>query len=261
MVHIRCPIALFCGLLGLWSAIAGAIRAAEPATWTDVRVAGPFICRADFPLKDYEHLLGDLTHLEEDLARTLAIPRPAEAVEVYLFRDESTYRRYLAQNFPGVPYRKALYIKGRGPGKVLLARSSTLEIDLRHESTHALLHASLKNVPIWLDEGLAKYHEVARSQRLASHPFLPGVRRNAQQALVPALETLERKRDLTEMGDAEYRDAWAWVHFLIHGPAPAREEFLAYLAELRRSSPEQPLSARLQQRLDAPGRAFVEHFR
>ena len=33
------------------------------------------------------------------------------------------------------------------------------EADLRHECTHALLHAALPYVPLWLDEGLASLYE------------------------------------------------------------------------------------------------------
>ena len=44
--------------------------------------------------------------------------------------------------------------------------------DLRHECTHALLHAVLPAVPLWLDEGLAKYFEVQRASRAYGHPYL-----------------------------------------------------------------------------------------
>ena len=35
-----------------------------------------------------------------------------------------------------------------------------IQQDLRHELTHALLHSVLKDVPLWLDEGLAEYFEL-----------------------------------------------------------------------------------------------------
>ena len=35
-----------------------------------------------------------------------------------------------------------------------------IQQDLRHELTHAILHSVLKDVPLWLDEGLAEYFEV-----------------------------------------------------------------------------------------------------
>ena len=38
--------------------------------------------------------------------------------------------------------------------------------------THAILNASLRYVPIWLDEGLAKYFETPRGDRATQNPFL-----------------------------------------------------------------------------------------
>ena len=38
--------------------------------------------------------------------------------------------------------------------------SDHLRQDLRHELTHALLNGVTKEVPLWLDEGLAEYYEL-----------------------------------------------------------------------------------------------------
>ena len=42
-------------------------------------------------------------------------------------------------------------------------------------------------------------------------------------------QTLERKTAENEMGETEYRDAWALVHFMLHGPADARAGLRGYL--------------------------------
>ena len=42
-----------------------------------------------------------------------------------------------------------------------------LRTDLRHELTHALLHGVLKDVPLWLDEGLAGFFELPPDARRA----------------------------------------------------------------------------------------------
>ena len=44
--------------------------------------------------------------------------------------------------------------------------------DLRHEMTHAYLHAVVPNVPLWLDEGLAKYFELPRQQHGLNQPYV-----------------------------------------------------------------------------------------
>jgi hypothetical protein len=245
-------------LLGILLAAAGPVRAAE---WTDTRTAGPFVCRADFSLADQQGLLQDLTRLQADLTRALGIRPAAEPIEVYLFHDRATYARYLAGYLPGVPYRRALYAKGRGPGRVFAYRGEQFEIDLRHECTHALLHAALPRVPLWLDEGLAVYFQLPERQRAFDNPHLQRLREDARLGVVPSLEALEKLDALGDMRLAEYRDSWAWVHFMLHGPAAAQEELAAYVAGLRGPSPPPALSGRLRQRMPDVQQRFLEHFR
>ena len=229
------------------------------ADWADSRTIGPFVCRADFPLQGLEGLLGELVQLQADLTRHLRIPRPAEPIELYLLHDEQTYAQYLNRYFPNVPYRRALYVKGEGPGMVFAHRGPQFEVDLRHECTHALLHAVLPEVPLWLDEGLAVYFEVPARQRAFDHPHLENLRRSARLGIVPPLESLERKANLAEVTGAEYAYAWAWVHFMLHASAAAHEELVAYLADMRKGAPPGQLSARLRRRLDDPAKRLAVH--
>ncbi len=59
---------------------------------------------------------------------------------------------------------------------------------------------------------------------------------------LPDLATLEARTDLAQMGQAEYAGCRAWVHFLISGPPAARQELIAYLADLREGRPPGLLS-------------------
>lgn len=234
---------------------------ASVAGWTDARVVGPLICRADFPLDRLDSILNDLAGLQTDLMRVLGVPVAKEPIQLYLFHDKATYSRYLSRYLPNVPYRRALYVKSQGQGSVFAYWSRDFEIDLRHECTHALLHASLSVVPLWLDEGLATYFEVPDRQRATGNPHLTSIRWNLKWGPPPQLDMLERKASVAEMGRAEYRDCWAWVHFMIHGPHEAHEELVGMLADIRSGTPSGMLSARLQQRLPDLQQRFVEHFR
>lgn len=228
--------------------------------WADARTAGPFICRADFPLTGVESLFAELAQLQDDVVRALGIRPAREAIEIYLFRDPSSYRKYLAQRFPQVPYRRALFIKSDGPGMVFAHRGSQFEVDLRHECTHALIHASLPMVPLWLDEGIAEYFEVAPNQRASHNPHLSGIRWGARFGIAPRMSTLEKKSDIVQMGSAEYRNAWAWVHFMLHGPAEAHDELARFLNDIQASTPPGLLSQRLERRLPKTDRRFLAHF-
>jgi len=229
--------------------------------WADLRAAGPFVCRADFSLQGSEALLDDLAQLQEDLVRVLGIPAPQEHIEIYLFRNEADYRHYLNKFLSDVPYRRALYIKRGGPGVVLAYASKELATDLRHECTHALLHAVLPMVPLWLDEGLAEFFEVSPQDRPYGSPHLTKVRWNAKFGVKTAIEKLEKKGEVTEMGSAEYRDAWAWVHYMLYGSRDAHGELVLYLRDIAGNVPPGSLGARLAQRIPGLEQEYLSHFR
>jgi hypothetical protein len=229
--------------------------------WADTRVSGQFICRADFALNSVEDLLSDLARLQNDLVRCLGIRPAAEPIELYLFHDQRTYKKYLRQHLVDVPYRRALYLKKGGPGIVLAYVSPQLPVDLRHECTHALLHASLPMVPLWLDEGLAEYFEVAPDKRAYDNPYLSTVRWNARLGMLPKLEKLEGKNGVNSMSGADYRNAWAWTHFILHGSPEAHQELVEFLRDISASTPPGLLSQRLRQRLPDVERRLAAHFR
>jgi hypothetical protein len=230
------------------------------AGWADERNSPPFLCHADFPLGEYESLFAELAQLQQDLSRTLSVPGAREPVEVFLFRNEQSYRRYLETRLPQVPYRRALFVKGSGPGKVYAYQSKDLAVDVRHESTHGLLHSVLPMVPLWLDEGLAEYFEVPEDQRAFANPHLKWIRLDARLGRIPKLAQIEAKRDLAEMTSADYRHAWAWTHFMLHGPTEAREELVKFLGDIRANNPPGKLSERLERRLPGVDTRIADHF-
>lgn len=245
----------------LFATLAAAPLGAQDAEpWTDGFYAPPFAYRANFSLEGQQKLFADLRQLQADVVERLKVPAAAEPVELYLFRDKATYREYLEQRFPEVPFRKALFVKGAGPGMVYAYLNSEFEIDVRHESTHALLHASLPSVPLWLDEGLAEYFEVPPADRASANPHYSPTWWAVRFGSVPKLATLEVIQDLGEMGRSEYRQAWAWVHFMLHGPPEAQQELIHYLADLRQGNPTLLLSERLEARIPDLEQCFSNHF-
>ena len=100
--------------------------------------------------------------------------------------------------------------------------SDDFVVDLRHETTHAVLHTLLPMVPLWLDEGLAEYFEVPAADRCQGNPHLKQVQRNVRWRRPASLVKLEATETLDQMDRDAYRDAWSWVHYLLHGPADAQ---------------------------------------
>lgn len=252
----------FCGtaFLLLLAAIGLAGLAAAGDRWPDERSAGLFTCHADFSLRNHAALLDDLGRLQQDLAETLGMGGPQEAIAMYFFAEERAYRNYVKHYFPDAEYRQAMYIKQRGPGMVFAHLGSQFEVHVRHESTHALLHAALPMVPLWLDEGMAEYFQVAPSERAFDNPHLAAVRWSARFGAVRRIESLEKVSDLSRMGRAEYRQSWAWVHFMLHGPPEAHDELVRYLADIAAHTPPGQLGQRLRRRIPDLDRRIVEHF-
>lgn len=223
------------------------LLAAEQAHgWADRRTFGPFVCTSAFPLGALQEVFLELARLESELHRTLAVPSARQTVDVFLLGDEPAHRAFMEQLYPHVPYRRALYVRRGGRGAVYAYRHEELAIDLRHESTHALLHATLPDVPLWLDEGLAEYFEMSEPDRAYGHPHLAALRWNMRLGMLRSVETLEQRQEVGDMGSIEYRFAWSWVHFMLHGPAAAHRTLVEYLGDIRRGEQVGPLSARLR---------------
>lgn len=232
---------------------------AQEARWPAEKTVGIFQCHADFAFGRDELLLNQLGDLSKDISEILGLPAGREPVHLFLFHDRETYQNYLKQHFPRIPYRRALFIKSKGPGMVFAAKGDDFEIDVRHECTHALLHTVVTGLPLWLDEGLAEYFEVHKNDRPSNNPHLADLRRQLQAGEQPQLETLEAITDFDQLGRDEYRASFGWVHFLLHGPRAAHEELVNYIADQRAGQPTETLSRRLRRRIPDLDRQFAQH--
>jgi hypothetical protein len=231
--------------------------------WTDTRQVGPFTFQATFSLAPYERLFAELPELQRELTRTLGVSPAKDPIYVYLFSDADEYRAYIELHFPNVPFRPALYILEGGSPGVYTYRKPDLEIDVRHECTHALLHSTLPVVPLWLDEGIAKYFEVPANQRSFDHPYFDDLKWkwSLRLGMVRSIESLEQRDDLADMDAADYRYSWAWVHFMMHGPEAAHQTLVEYLACYGHSTPAGKLSVRLAQAVPNSTEQMIQHFR
>jgi hypothetical protein len=239
------------------------------------RVCGYVVVQADFPLKEVELVLLEIENLQRDLNQYLGLPLPKEKVELCLFSSDAAYMKFLEKRFANAPRdRRALYIKKtNSAGTVLVQRTREFETDLRHEMTHAIVHATIPVVPIWLDEGLAKYFEVIAQDRFQGNPYMKQVRRNMRFGTfaVPSLYRLEKLRVVSEMGDAEYRDSWACVHFMFHHSVKTHQMLAGYLKLLANLPQEKykdkegninvpNISLYLEDYVENPRQLFRKHF-
>jgi len=233
----------------------------QAAAWIDNRSYGPFQCRATFSLANFAPMFQELSAVEKELQRTLAIPPGGQSIDIYIVENEQKHRELLGQLYPRVAYRRALYVQRSGQGSVYAYRHQELDVDLRHECTHALLHSTLPMVPLWLDEGLAEYFEMPVAQRAFEHPHLSKVRWSNRFGMLRKIEDLEKCHTLEDMGPVEYRSAWAWVHYMLHGPLPAHRALVHYLGDIRQGNPPGLLSERLLAAAEHPKAEMAQHFK
>lgn len=233
--------------------------AAEPR-WAIENQVGQFLIHRDANFDLPEGLLLEMQQLAPRVSRLLGVEVTAKFVHVVLFSSESEYRRYMQHYFPKLPARRALFIQYRGPGMLFAHLHDDLRTDLRHECVHALLNDNGTPLPIWLDEGLAEYFEVPDNAQLRLHPHLADVQHRTAMGFVPALKDLEKVETIESMGTGQYRDSWAWVHFLLHRSPETRAMLVDFLTRQRSGAELLPLSKTLSLHIPQWRAEFVEHF-
>ena len=236
-------------------------RAQTTSHWPDQIDAGAYQIFADFEISKMPEVVNELVNLEKDLTEILKIGHPREQIKLYLFRNKRSYQKYVSKYFPGIPTRQALYIKRTGPGLVFAYLGKDFLVDLRHEATHALLHANLPVVPLWLDEGIAEYFEVIPQRRVYGHSHLNAVKWKNRLGRLRDVKELESISNISQMRKSEYIEVWAWVHFMLHGDSSARRELLAFLEDIGNMNPPGQLSSRLKSRVENLYEKYRAHVR
>jgi hypothetical protein len=184
---------------------------------------------------------------------------------VYLFEDREHYDRFMQARYPDLPRRSAFFVaqsRTIGGSEDLLVYTywgDRVQQNLRHELTHALLHSVLKDVPLWLDEGLAEYFELPPENQGVNPTHLEKLRHESDNLFKPDLARLERLSKVDQMNHVEYREAWAWAHLMLRGRPEAKAVLLSYLQQLRSNPNPGLLRPRLAAVLSAPEEAFERH--
>ncbi|HEV8004116.1 MAG TPA: lipopolysaccharide kinase InaA family protein [Planctomycetaceae bacterium] len=201
---------------------------------------------SDFKLQKDHELIRELSTLREQEARLLELPLQRDPVVVYLFNNETEYRKYMAVTYPKLPPRSAYFVGSSTELAVYTHWGQSVREDLRHEYTHGLLHSAMKRVPLWLDEGLAEYFEISGPQPGGlNREYATKLSKLLAQGWKPNMKRLEALGDDAQMRRSDYQEAWAWVHFMLHGSPEAKHVLLSYLTDLRTNPNPKSISSRL----------------
>ena len=240
--------------------------AESSVSWIARQAVGRFQMSSEIPIRQSKVLsdfMQSLRQHESDIASILGLRLNQKPIVINVFQSRRSYQEFVTRIAPDGKERRALFIQSETHGSVYVYLHADVMMDLRHETTHAILHSSLPFIPLWLDEGLAEYFEVARENRASANRHLKRTKLDARLILTwrPNLTKLETVRDQSAMTARNYREAWAWVHFLLHGPAAANSMITRYLASIEAHDPPGLLSTQLRRVWSKPERQLTSHIK
>ncbi len=166
-------------------------------------------------------LIDELVELKTEIESKVgvALSSASKPIDVYLFKDELSFREFTAQSNAIFSDRRAFFVRSKDALSVYGFWGMRVAEDLRHEVTHGYLHAAFPQLDLWVDEGLAEYFEVnpdARGVNSAHVRLLGELAQNRNWR--PSLQRLESITDPTQLTQIDYAESWLWVHFLISSP-------------------------------------------
>jgi hypothetical protein len=208
---------------------------------------GPFLIFSNSPMKEDSQAVRCLQALERDVKQHLDFAPAAdeEPVEIYVLDDREAFTHFLKFYYPELPPRRAFFLAQDRQRVVYTFSSPRLEEDLRHEATHALLHGSFGDLPLWLDEGLAEFFENDLVKPGAELERVELINKDLAGGWSPELERLAAITDIRHMTPRDYREAWAWVHLFLKGPGSGKTFMASCLKDLHPTSEKVEIWQRL----------------
>jgi hypothetical protein len=196
---------------------------------------GPFVGHTNEQLAGDAASIQDLRTVEQEIAQVVQIKvdPAAKPIDVYVLKNREDFAFFLKYHHPDLPARRAFFIVEDGKGAIYTYAGERLGEDLRHEATHAILHASVQNLPLWLDEGFAEYFESPDKAGSLGPEHVVRSMQDIATGRKPDLERLEKLNEVREMEPADYRESWAWVHLYLNSTQEARAELLGFVYDLK----------------------------
>ncbi len=214
-------------------------------SWVQVQ-SDTFVVKSSVGEERAKHVLKELESFHELIGTALVFRKvelPELPIEVLLVGDEAL-RTELEPVYNGKKVKLAGYYQ-RGQDRDFIVLSGNASGNLTHiayhELTHYFLSRTLQSRPVWLSEGLAEYF--ATSEIDGDTAYVGGL--STDRMAILKTERLLTLKDLLAVDDRSpyynemdkanvfYSEAWAFVHFLTHGPHA--NDFRRYLDALAHS--------------------------
>ena len=182
---------------------------------------------------------------------------PAQPIVIVVAKNESTMKVFLPEAWAikGHVHPAGIYQEGEDKHYVLMEADAQGENPfhtLYHEYTHALLHLNFKDLPLWLDEGLAEFFgnstlgdkESKTGTIDEGHLYIL-----SQNKLLPVETLLEVDHNSPHYNEANrasvfYAESWALVHYLMLDPDARQKQLLTKFLNAWSKSGNQVQAAR-----------------
>lgn len=133
----------------------------------------------------------------EKLKRDYFTKDPKDILEIWLFKDEASYRKHAKEFFYDEPETPYGYYSPTN--KALIMNISTGGGTLVHEIVHPFVEANFPDCPTWFNEGLGSLYEQSGEIDGHIHGFtnwrLPGLQKGIKKKILPTFKTLTSKSD------------------------------------------------------------------
>jgi hypothetical protein len=166
-----------------------------------VLIERPFVVVGDEPEAVVKQRTKDTVKwVVERLKEDYFTKDPPNILEIWLFKDDASYRKHAKEFFnddPDTPY--GYYSSSN---KALIMNIATGGGTLVHEIVHPFVEANFPDCPAWFNEGLGSLYEQSGDVDGHIHGFtnwrLPGLQKGIKKKIVPTFKTL------TVMSNAEF---------------------------------------------------------
>jgi len=152
---------------------------------------------------------------------------------VYLFSGQAGFNAY-CEDVLGMTHDWAAGVYSPMLKQLLiwnLPNNEQMMTTVRHEGFHQYLDRLMDNPPLWFNEGLAEYYEIAgwkdgRRAFGSVHTEHLNILFRARKSLIPLKEFIYGDRKQFDADTSlSYAQSWALIHFLRHGPRKYRKIF------------------------------------
>lgn len=146
---------------------------------------------------------------------------PKEIVDIWLFKDDASYRKHARLLFNDTPTTPYGYYSHRH--RALIMNISTGTGTLVHEMTHAFMAGNFSGCPAWFNEGLASLYEQCgdKGGHIVGYPNwrLPKLQEAIRAGKVPDFEKFTAMSDDEFYGrktNSAYNEQYAQARYLCH---------------------------------------------